>query len=79
MRHVVSKDGEKVDPSKIKGVISWEPLTSPPEIRSLLGLAGFYRRFIQDFSNIAKPLRALTKKNVKFLWTDKQEQAFRML
>ncbi|KAI3727700.1 hypothetical protein L6452_16318 [Arctium lappa] len=77
--HVVSKDGVKVDPAKIDAMMSWEPPTSPTEIRSLLGLAGYYRRFIQDFSNIATPLTSLTRKNVKFLWTDAQEQAFQTL
>jgi hypothetical protein len=77
--HVVSKDGVKVDPAKIEAMMSWEPPTNPTEIRSFLGLAGYYRRFIQDFSKIASSLTALTKKNVKFLWTEKQEQAFRTL
>ena len=79
MGHVVSKDGVKVDPAKIEAMMSWEPPTNPSEIRSFLGLAGYYRRFIQDFSKIASSLMALTKKNVKFLWTDKQEQTFRTL
>ncbi|KAI3667584.1 hypothetical protein L6452_42650 [Arctium lappa] len=77
--HVVSKDGVKVDPTKIEAMMSWEPPTSPTEIRSFLGLAGYYRRFIQDFSEIATPLTSLTRKNVKFHWTDAQEQAFQTL
>ncbi|KAI3706750.1 hypothetical protein L6452_24692 [Arctium lappa] len=77
--HVVSKDGIKVDPAKIEAMMSWEPPTSPTEIRSFLGLAGYYRRFIQDFSKTATPLTSLTRKNVKFLWTDAQEQAFQTL
>ena len=77
--HVVSRDGVKVDPAKIEAMMSWKPPTNPSEIRSFLGLAGYYRRFIQDFSKIASSLTALTKKNSKFLWTDKQEQAFRTL
>ncbi|KAI3727551.1 hypothetical protein L6452_16167 [Arctium lappa] len=77
--HVVSKDGIKVDPAKIEAMMSWEPPTSPTEIRSFLGLAGYYRRFIQDFSKTATPLTSLTRKNVKFLWTDAQEQAFQSL
>ncbi|KAI3669787.1 hypothetical protein L6452_41194 [Arctium lappa] len=77
--HVVSKDDVKVDPAKIEAMMSWEPPTSPTEIRRFLGLAGYYRRFIQDFSKIATPLTSLTRKNVKFLWTDAQEQAFQTL
>ncbi|KAI3665770.1 hypothetical protein L6452_44401 [Arctium lappa] len=77
--HVVSKDGVKVDPAKIEAMMNWESPTSPTEIRSFLGLAGYYRRFIQDFSKIASPLTSLTRKNVKFSWTEAQEQAFRTL
>ncbi|KAI3685696.1 hypothetical protein L6452_34953 [Arctium lappa] len=77
--HVVMSEGVKVDPSKIDAMMNWEPPKSPTEIRSFLGLAGYYRRFIQDFYKIASPLTSLTRKNVKFLWTKKQEQAFRTL
>ena len=69
--HVVSTDGVKVDLAKIKAMMSWELPTNPSEIRSFLVLAGYYQRFIQDFSKIASSLTALTKKKVKFLWTDK--------
>ncbi|KAI3720372.1 hypothetical protein L6452_21288 [Arctium lappa] len=61
---VVSNDGVKVDPAKIETMMNWEPPTSPTEIRSFSGLAGYYRRFIQDFSKIASPLTSLTRKNV---------------
>ncbi|KAJ9555770.1 hypothetical protein OSB04_010384 [Centaurea solstitialis] len=77
--HVVSRDGIKVDPAKIEAMMSWKSPTNPSEIRSFLGLAGYYRRFIQDFSKIASSLTTLTKKNAKFLWTDKQEEAFQTL
>ena len=77
--HVASKDGVKVVPAKSETMMSWETLTSPMEIIIFLGLAGYYRRFIQDFLKITLSLTALTKKNVKFLWTDNQEQAFRTL
>ncbi|KAI3685705.1 hypothetical protein L6452_34962 [Arctium lappa] len=77
--HVVTRDGVKVDPSKIEAMMNWEPPKSPSEIRSFLGLAGYYRRFIQDFSKIASSLTALTRKNVKFVWTETQEKAFRTL
>ncbi|KAI3681046.1 hypothetical protein L6452_35828 [Arctium lappa] len=75
--HVVSMDEVKVDPTKIEATMNWEPPMSPTEIRSFLGSAGYYRRFIQDFSKIASPLTSLTRKNVKFLWTETQEKAFR--
>ncbi|KAI3692533.1 hypothetical protein L6452_32350 [Arctium lappa] len=77
--HVVSEDGVKVDPTKIEAMMSWEPPTSSTEIRSFLGLAGYYRRFIQDFSKIASPITSLTRKNVNFLWTNAQDQAFQTL
>ncbi|KAJ9554217.1 hypothetical protein OSB04_018262 [Centaurea solstitialis] len=77
--HVVSRDGIKVDPAKIEAMMSWKSPTNPSEIRSFLGLAGYYRRFIQDFSKIASALTVLTKKSAKFLWTEKQEEAFQTL
>ncbi|KAI3770813.1 hypothetical protein L6452_01957 [Arctium lappa] len=82
--HVVTRDEVKVDPSKIEAMMNWEPPKSPSEIRSFLGLAGYYRRFIQDFSEIASSLTVpsltvLTQKNVKFEWTGTQEKAFRIL
>lgn len=77
--HVISCDGLKVNPSKIEAVMKWEQPKSPTEIKSFLDLASYYRRFIQDFSRIAKPMTGLTKKGVKFLWTDSQERAFQTL
>ncbi|KAI3505152.1 hypothetical protein L1887_27074 [Cichorium endivia] len=77
--HMICKDGVKVDPSKVEAVMNWEVPKSPTEIRSFLGLAGYYRRFIQDFSKIASPLTALTRKNVKFLWAELHTKAFETL
>ncbi|KAJ9552821.1 LOW QUALITY PROTEIN: hypothetical protein OSB04_016866 [Centaurea solstitialis] len=77
--HVVNREGIKVDPSKIEAVMSWEVPTSPTEIRSFLGLAGYYRRFIQDFSKIAVPLTRLTKKSEPFVWSSEQQTAFETL
>nr|GEW96984.1 putative reverse transcriptase domain-containing protein [Tanacetum cinerariifolium] len=71
--------GIHVDPAKIKSVKDWASPKSPMEIRQFLSLAGYYRRFIEGFSKIAKPMTKLTQKNVKFEWGDKQEAAFQLL
>ncbi|GJV55125.1 putative reverse transcriptase domain-containing protein [Tanacetum coccineum] len=77
--HVVNHEGIHVDPSKIEAVKSWKAPTIPSEVRSFLGLAGYYRRFIENFSKIAKPLTLLTQKNQKYEWGEKQEEAFQTL
>ncbi|KAL5540065.1 hypothetical protein UlMin_045795 [Ulmus minor] len=64
--HVVSKDGISVDASKIEAVSKWPAPTNVTEIRSFLGLAGYYRRFVEGFSSLSAPLTGLTKKNKKF-------------
>ncbi|GJT51547.1 putative reverse transcriptase domain-containing protein [Tanacetum coccineum] len=74
--HVVNSKGIHVDPRKIKAIKNWKPPKTPTEIRSFLGLAGYYRRFIANFSKIAKPLTLLTQKNKKLEWGDKTENAF---
>ncbi|GJR45825.1 reverse transcriptase domain-containing protein [Tanacetum coccineum] len=71
--------GIHVDPAKIESIKDWESPKSPTEIRQFLGLAGYYRRFIEGFSKIAKPMTKLTQKKVKFVWGDKQEAAFQLL
>ncbi|WVZ97472.1 hypothetical protein U9M48_043006, partial [Paspalum notatum var. saurae] len=68
-----------VDPSKVKDVLNWKQPETVTEIRSFLGLAGYYRRFIKDFSKIAKPMTSLTKKNAKFVWGPKCEEGFQEL
>ncbi|KAL5581554.1 hypothetical protein UlMin_013996 [Ulmus minor] len=68
-----SKDGISVDPAKIDTVSKWPAPTNVTEIRSFLGLAGYYRRFVEGFSTLAAPLTALTKKDRKYEWTDKCE------
>jgi hypothetical protein len=77
--HTISSDGISVDPSKVQEVMDWKPPTSVHQIRSFLGLAGYYRRFIPDFSKIAKPMTDLLKKGVKFQWTDRCQSAFQQL
>ncbi|GKD91895.1 putative reverse transcriptase domain-containing protein [Tanacetum coccineum] len=77
--HVVNQNGIHVDPSKIEAVKNWKAPTTPSEIRSFLGLAGYYRRFIANFSKIAKPLTSLTQKNKKYEWGVEQEEAFQTL
>ena len=63
LSHVVNNNGIQVDPQKIEAVSEWPRLTTMIEIRSFLGLAGYYRRFVQDFSRIAVPMTRLTQKN----------------
>jgi hypothetical protein len=77
--HTISKDGISIDPSKAQEVIDWKPPKSVHQIRSFLGLAGYYRRFIPDFSRIAKPMTKLLKKGVKFMWSEACEKVFHTL
>ncbi|GKE08772.1 pol protein [Tanacetum coccineum] len=77
--HVINNEGIKVDPAKINAIMNWEQPKTPTEIRSFLGLAGYYRRFIQDFSKIASSLTKLTRKNARFEWGEDQEIAFQVL
>jgi hypothetical protein len=77
--HTISQDRIAVDPEKVQEVMDWRPPTTMRQIRSFLGLAGYYRRFIPDFSRIAKPMTELLKKGVKFDWSQKYEDAFHAL
>nr|GFB82681.1 retrotransposon protein, putative, Ty3-gypsy subclass [Tanacetum cinerariifolium] len=71
--------GIHVDPAKIESVKDWASPKSPTKICQFLGLAGYYQRFIEGFSKIAKPMTKLTQKKVKFEWGDKQEAVFQLL
>ena len=74
--HIMSASGVSVDLDKVEAVMSWERPKSVFEIRSFLRLAGYYRRFIEDFSHLAVPMLKLTRKEVKFEWNDSCERAF---
>ncbi|GJU80451.1 putative reverse transcriptase domain-containing protein [Tanacetum coccineum] len=77
--HVIDSEGIHVDPAKIKSIKDWASPKTPTEIRQFLGLAGYYRRFIEGFSKIAKPMTKLTQKSAKFDWGEKEEAAFQLL
>ena len=77
--HIVSERGVSTDPAKVEVVATWPTPTNVTEVRSFLGLASYYRRFIYKFSDVARPLTALTKKENPFIWTDKCETAFQTL
>ncbi|KAK1606018.1 hypothetical protein QYE76_029691 [Lolium multiflorum] len=77
--HILSAGGIAVDPSKIKTVAEWKAPTTQTEVRAFLGLAGYYRRFVEGFSSIARPMTQLLKKDKKFEWTNKCEESFQQL
>jgi hypothetical protein len=77
--HVISAGGVSVDPSKVMDVLNWMPPTTASEIQSFLGLEGYYRRFIKDFSKIAKPMMKLLEKNKAFEWTAECQASFEEL
>jgi hypothetical protein len=77
--HVVSPEGIAVDPGKVKEVLEWKPRTTVSEVRSFLGLAGYYRRFILNFSKITKPITKLLKKGNKYVWSEACDEAFKHL
>jgi hypothetical protein len=79
LRHIISAGGISVDPGKVGDVLNWIPPTTASEIWSFLGLAGYYRRFIKDFSKIAKPMTKLHEKNKAFEWTKECQTSFEEL
>ncbi|GKF00350.1 putative reverse transcriptase domain-containing protein, partial [Tanacetum coccineum] len=79
LRHVIDSQGIHVDPAKIEAVKNRTSPTTPTEVRQFLGLAGYYRIFIEGFSKITKPLTELTQKNKKYIWGENKESAFQLL
>ncbi|GJZ13607.1 hypothetical protein Tco_0548837 [Tanacetum coccineum] len=77
--HVIDSKGVHVDPTKIEAIKNWAAPSTPTEVRQFLGLDRYYRRFIEGFSLIAKPLTKLIQKNKKYGWGEDEEEAFQML
>ena len=76
MEHVVSKDGVATDPKKTEAVREWRLPRNVKEVRSWIGMTGYYRRFMKTYTEIAKPLHELTKKEEKFIWTKERDNGF---
>ena len=77
--HIVYAEGIRVDPAKIEAVMSWKLPRNVTEVRSFLGLVGYYRQFVKGFSAIASSLTKLLRKGVKFEWDDKCQSSFEQL
>ncbi|KAK2436721.1 hypothetical protein QL285_021693 [Trifolium repens] len=77
--HVISEEGISVDPAKIETVLAWKQPQTVTDIRSFVGLAGYYRRFIEGFAKIVAPMTQLTRKDQPFAWTEKCEASFQLL
>jgi hypothetical protein len=77
--HVISKEGIAVNPRKVQSVLDWQAPTNVKEIRGFLGMAGYYRRFIEGFSKIAGPMTKLLRKTTPFEWSEKCEESFQEL
>nr|GEX85908.1 reverse transcriptase domain-containing protein [Tanacetum cinerariifolium] len=77
--HVIDSEGINVDPAKIKAIKDWASPKTPTKIHQFLGLVGYYRRFIEGFSKISRPMTKLTQKSMKFDWGEKEEAAFQLL
>ena len=77
--HVISVEGVSVDPQKVEAVVNWKPPKNVSKVRSFLGLAGYYRKFVEGFSKIVAPLTKLTRKDVKYDWVDAYQQSYEEL
>jgi hypothetical protein len=74
--HIISGEGISVDPEKVKAIMEWPVPKNAHEVRSFMGLAGYYRRFVEGFSKIAKPITTLQCKGVRYEWTEECDSAF---
>jgi hypothetical protein len=74
--HVITGGGIAMDPGKVKDMLNWERPTTVSEIQSFQGLTGYYRRFIEGFSKIVKPLTSLLEKDKKFIWSEACQNSF---
>jgi len=77
--HVLSAKGVAIDPGKVRDVLNWKPSISIHQVHSFLGMVGYYRRFIPDFSKVSKPITELLKKQTKFVWSPECNEAFETL
>jgi hypothetical protein len=77
--HVISPEGNTVDPGKVRDVLDWKPPRSVHHVQNFLGLVGYYRRFIPNFSKMSKPITELLKKDNKYVWSKDFDKAFKTL
>jgi hypothetical protein len=77
--HVLSAKGVAVDPGKVKDILDWKPPISMHQVCQFLGMVGYYRQFIPDFSKVAKPITELIKNQTKFVWSSEFIEAFETL
>ena len=79
LRLIIGPDGIKMDPKKVEAIMAWPVPTKVKEVQSFLGLANFYRHFVNNFSKVAKPLHELTCKDMEWKWTVKCQDTFEKL
>jgi hypothetical protein len=77
--HIINREGLTVDPKKVAAILDWKALKDVWGIKSFIGMAGYYRHFIEGFSKIARPMTALLAKNVEFKWTPACQESFETL
>jgi hypothetical protein len=75
--HIISDKGIEMDPEKVKAIVEWPPLENPKEAERFIGLANYYRRFVEGFSAIMRPITDLIKKKIQWIWGKKQTDAFK--